>query len=74
MARARRLYDEGWQGLHYLAPDGRFAISSAIRVYRAILDRIVANGYDVFSRRAHLGTWSKLAMLPGVWWECQRMR
>jgi phytoene synthase len=73
MARAQRLYDEGWQGIRYLASDGRFAIASAIRVYRAILDRIVANGYDVFTRRAHLGTGAKLAMLPGVWWECWRM-
>lgn len=73
MARAQRLYHEGWQGLKYLSSDGRFAIASAIKVYRAILDRIIANGYDVYTRRAHLGTLSKLAMLPGVWWECRNI-
>ena len=73
IARAHRLYDEGCQGLHYLLPEGRFAIASAIRVYRAILDRILLNGYDVFTQRAHLGAWAKLSMLPGTWWECRRM-
>ncbi len=71
--RAHRLYDEGWQGIRYLSAEGRFAIASAIRVYRAILDRIRVNAYDVFTQRAHLGTYEKLFLLPSTWWECRRL-
>jgi 15-cis-phytoene synthase len=68
MERAERLYEEGLVGIRYLSTDGRFAIASAITVYRAILGCIRANAYDVFTRRAHLGLASKLLILPGVWW------
>jgi len=28
---------------------------------------IEANDYDVFSKRASLGTWGKLSRIPGLW-------
>lgn len=66
--RARRLYAESLPGVSLLHHDGRLAISAAGELYRAILDQIEANDYDVFSRRAAIGTWQKLRRLPGIWW------
>lgn len=74
MGRAEHLYDEGCAGLGYLSDEGRFAIASAINVYRAILTKIRRNDYDVFHRRAYLSLADKLLMLPHVWWQCKRMR
>jgi 15-cis-phytoene synthase len=68
IARNRRLYEEAWAGIGWLAPDGRFAIAAAAELYMGILDDIEAHDYDVFSRRAHVGTVGKLARLPKIWW------
>ena len=67
IARNRRLYEEAWPGIRMLDRDGRFAIAAAAGLYRAILDDIERHDYDVFSRRAHIGTWGKLRRLPGLW-------
>lgn len=66
--RTRRLYAEAWPGIGLLHADGRLAIAVAAGVYRAILDDIEAHDYDVFRRRAHVTTWGKLRLLPGLWW------
>lgn len=66
--RNRILYKESLPGISMLNPDGRFAIASAAELYRAILDDIEANDYDVFSRRAYVSNWRKIEMLPGIWW------
>lgn len=66
--RARNLYEESLPGVGMLHADGRFAIAAAGELYRAILDEIEANDYDVFSKRASTGTWGKLRRLPGIWW------
>jgi len=68
IGRNRRLYEEAWPGIGMLNSDGRFAIAAAAGLYRAILDDIERHDYDVFSRRAHVSTWGKLAALPGLWW------
>lgn len=65
--RARRLYAEALPGIMFLHQQGRLAIAAAAELYRAILDEIEGNDYDVFSRRAHTTTRRKLAMLPGIW-------
>lgn len=67
IARTRLLYAEAMPGIAALNPDGRFAIAAAAELYRAILDDIEAHDYDVFTRRAHIGKWGKLRMLPGIW-------
>ncbi len=53
-ARARCFYDSSQPGIALLNPSGRFAVAIASDVYRAILDRIEAARYDVFTRRAYV--------------------
>lgn len=65
--RTRRLYAEAWPGVALLHEDGRLAVAAVTELYRAILDDIEANDYDVFTRRAHVGHWKKLAKIPGIW-------
>jgi 15-cis-phytoene synthase len=67
--RTRHLYEQAWPGIALLAKDGRFSIAVAADVYRAILDDIEANDFDVFNRRAHVSTWGKLRRLPRLWWQ-----
>ncbi len=69
IGRVHRLYDEAEPGIALLNADGRFAISAAAELYRAILDDIDAHDCDVFHRRAHLGLWGKLRRLPALWWK-----
>lgn len=66
--RARRLYAEALPGVMMLGKNGRFAIAAAAELYRAILDDIQANDYNVFTYRAHTTGREKLALLPGIWW------
>ena len=56
--RARALYREAEPGIALLQPDSRYAVRLALHLYRAILDAIESNRYDVFTRRAFvpLGT------------------
>ena len=70
--RNRRLYAESLPGIALLHKDGRFAINAAAELYQGILDAIERADYDVFSHRAYVGTWSKLRMLPGIWWRSRR--
>ncbi len=67
--RTRRLYDEALPGIGMLNSDGRFAITAAADLYRAILSDIEAHDYDVFTRRAHIGKLGKIARLPRIWWQ-----
>ena len=67
--RNRQLYAEAWPGIGILHKDGRLAIAAAADFYRAILNDMEAHDYDVFSRRAYIGTWGKLSRLPRLWWQ-----
>ena len=66
IARANQLYEENLPGIVCLRPEGRLAVGAAILLYRGILNRIVDNGFDVFSRRAYLTTVEKLLMMPSI--------
>src|SRR5512136_1863212 len=66
--RTRRLYAEAWPGINLLSKDGRLAIAAAGDLYRRILDDIEAHDYDVFTRRARVGTPRKLLGLACLWW------
>lgn len=72
--RAEQLYRASWPGIALLHEDGQMAVAAAALLYRGILAKIVANDYDVFTRRAHLSAFEKLAMLPGIRAEVQRLR
>lgn len=74
LARNRRLYAESMPGISLLDRDGRFAITAAAALYRAILDDIERHDYDVFTRRAHVSTWGKAYRLPGIWWRGRTIR
>jgi phytoene synthase len=73
IGRTRRLYAESWEGIALLNADGRFAITAAAELYRAILGDIEAHDFDVFNRRAHVRSAEKLLRLPGIWWRVQGM-
>lgn len=71
--RAHKLYEESWPGLALLPRDSRFGVAAAARVYRGILDQIVANDYDAYSRRAYLSFGAKLVRMPLIWWDLRRL-
>ncbi len=73
IARAHTLYIEAEEGIRILSRDGRLAIAAAADLYRGILDKIVLNGYDVFTKRAHLSKTEKFARLPALWWRVRAM-
>lgn len=58
--RVRAMYREAEPGIALLARESRYTVRLALALYRAILDRIEANGYDVFTRRAHVPLPAKL--------------
>ena len=69
IARNRQLYEEARPGIAMLEADGRFAIAAASDLYSAILDDIEARDFDVFTQRAHVGTFKKIGLLPQIWWQ-----
>lgn len=74
IARNRQLYAESWAGIAMLNSEGRFAIAAAAELYRAILNNIEANDYDVFRKRARVSTLGKLRRLPIIWRKARRAR
>ncbi len=58
--RVRSMYREAEPGIALLAPRSRYTVRLALSLYRGILDRIEANRYDVFTRRAHVPLAAKL--------------
>jgi phytoene synthase len=71
--RARALYDDGMRLVPLLADGrGRTAFQFGIDAYSGILEKIRANGHDVFSSRAHLSFGEKLAVVPAAAWRAWR--
>ncbi|MDQ5952021.1 MAG: 15-cis-phytoene synthase [Patescibacteria group bacterium] len=67
ISRARQLYDVAQKGIHYLDADGQFAVRLAGALYAAILDKIEAADYDVFTARRRTGRLEKLWLTLHVW-------
>lgn len=65
IGRCRDLYAQAETGLRYLPLRSRRCVATALVAYREILDRIEANGYDVFSTRASVPTRRKLWIALG---------
>jgi 15-cis-phytoene synthase len=62
IARCRALYREAEAGIAMLPPRSASCVGAAHDLYGRILDRIEAQGYDVFARRARVPTPTKLAV------------
>jgi phytoene synthase len=58
--RARGLYGVADEGMKYIPRGRRFPVVVARELYAAILDRIEAQNYDVFRRRAQVSRPAKL--------------
>jgi phytoene synthase len=65
--RTRRIYASADAGIPMLPGRSARCIRGARVLYSAILDRIEAAGYDVFTQRVRVPTWQKLAVALGVW-------
>ena len=66
IARARRYYETGALVLGSVRGRVRMTAELAVGLYGRILDRIEANGYDVFTRRASVSLAGKLWAVPRV--------
>jgi phytoene synthase len=62
IARCRELYRSAGRGLRVLPPSSARCVAAARTLYAAILDRIEAADYDVFTARATVPTWRKAAV------------
>jgi len=60
MERTRALYREAEVGIALLPREYRYPVLLGGRLYARILDRIVANGYDVFRKRARTSSLEKV--------------
>jgi phytoene synthase len=63
LVRVRALYRSADVGIELLPPKSASCIRAARMLYARIADRIEANGYDVFRRRARVPTWQKAGMV-----------
>lgn len=62
-ARAHSLYEEANEGIALLQPQGRIAVRVASNLYRAILNKIEAQQWDVFRGRARTNFPEKIMLL-----------
>ncbi len=61
IARAREFYASADRGISYITPECRLPVVLSRVLYAKILDKIEANGYDVFRRRARTSGLEKAA-------------
>jgi len=65
--RAREWYKRAEEGVNMLSQEARLPVRASLDMYSSILDKIEANQYDNFEKRAYTTKWEKLALLPGAW-------
>jgi phytoene synthase len=65
--RARQFFASGTRLVPLVSADSRACPSALAGVYGAILDRIEASEYDVFSRRIGLSPVEKLLLVARLW-------
>jgi phytoene synthase len=68
ISRARMLYRVAEEGMRYIPRGRRYPVVVAGRLYEAILGRIEAQGYDVFSGRAETSLPHKLRVAGACAW------
>jgi 15-cis-phytoene synthase len=74
VARAREYYDLAAPLVQLVDEDSRPCLKAMRAIYGGILERIVQQDYDVFSRRARVPTWQKLRIATTAWWQSSRTR
>jgi len=62
--RARKWYKVAEDGIPMLAEDARLPVRASLDMYSTILDKIEANNYDNFNKRAYTSKFEKLMMIP----------
>lgn len=67
-SRARAYYAESAPLVGLVHPRSRASLWALIEIYRRLLDRIEATGYDVLSRRIRLSPLEKLSIVAEAWW------
>ena len=72
--RAREYYDRAAQLTEMIDADSRPCLVAMRKIYGGILDRIVAQKYDVFRQRARVSTLRKLMIAYEAWWQARRVR
>jgi phytoene synthase len=72
--RAREYYDRAAPLVEMIDADSRPCLVAMRKIYGGILDRIVAQNYDVFRQRARVSTWRKLMIASEAWWQAKRVR
>ncbi|WJH37221.1 squalene/phytoene synthase family protein [Paenibacillus sp. CC-CFT747] len=63
---ARRWFAAGLRDLEAYPPESAFSVELAALFYQAILDEVEGNGYEVFRKRAYVGSLRKLAIYREV--------
>ena len=61
---SHKLYRLGWQGIPKLHGVAATAVGVAALNYEAILHKLQQNGYNNLTRRAHLKTYERIALIP----------
>lgn len=61
---ASGLYRKGWQGIPRLKGAGKTAVGVAALNYESILTKLRQNNYDNLTKRAHLKTFERIALIP----------
>jgi 15-cis-phytoene synthase len=61
---ASSLYRQGWQGIPRLKGAGKTAVGVAALNYESILTKLRQNNYDNLTKRAHLKTFERIALIP----------
>ena len=69
--RAQEGYRQAEDGIPMLAEDARLPVRASLDMYSSILNKIEANNYDNFNKRAYTAKWEKLMMLPTSWIKVQ---
>ena len=67
-ARARELYGAAEQLLPLIDEDSRPALWVLVEIYRRLLEKIAARGYNVFGKKIRLSRREKLAVLARGFW------
>ncbi len=65
--RAKTFYRQARELFPLVHRPGRATLSIMLKIYRGILDSIIKNNYDVYSRRARVSSPKKLGIVAGAW-------